>query len=118
MRLLSLPESVRSQIEAGRLTAGHARALVATDSPAELAEQIIELGLSVRESEQLSRQRSAKPSMSRRDKDADTRALENSMSQLLGLAVRIRHGNSAGGTITIAYKSLDQLEEVCRRLQA
>ena len=56
LRLLNLPDSVRKQIEAGQLTAGHARTLVATDSPAELAEQIIQLGLSVREAETLTRE--------------------------------------------------------------
>jgi ParB family transcriptional regulator, chromosome partitioning protein len=118
LRLLSLPESVRTLIEQGKLTAGHARTLVATDSPAELADQIIKLGLSVREAETLTREaaaparaRTAKP-----EKDADTRALEFAVTQALGLKVQIGH-TSSGGTVTISYKSLEQLEEICSRLQ-
>ena len=77
LRLLNLPESVRQQIEDGQLTAGHARALVATDSPAELAEKIIKLGLSVREAEGLARDASpVKKAKVKPEKDADTKALE------------------------------------------
>ncbi|MFO1122273.1 MAG: ParB/RepB/Spo0J family partition protein [Hyphomicrobiales bacterium] len=119
LRLLSLPESVRTLIEQGKLTAGHARTLVATDSPAELADQIIKLGLSVREAETLTREAAA-PARSRTgkpEKDADTRALELAVTQALGLKVQIGH-TSSGGTVTISYKSLEQLEEICSRLQA
>jgi ParB family chromosome partitioning protein len=118
LRLMTLPESVRIQIESGSLTAGHARALVATDSPAELADKIIKLGLSVREAEGLAREagptRKAKP---KPEKDADTKALEKSVSEALGLKVEIDHKGEAGGMLTISYKTLDQLEEVCRKLQ-
>jgi ParB family chromosome partitioning protein len=118
LRLMTLPESVRIQIESGNLTAGHARALVATDSPAELADKIIKLGLSVREAEGLAREagptRKAKP---KPEKDADTKALEKSVSEALGLKVEIDHKGEAGGMLTISYKTLDQLEEVCRKLQ-
>lgn len=119
LRLLNLPDSVRRQIEDGKLTAGHARTLVATDSPAELAEQIIKLGLSVREAESLTREaaspraRKAKP-----EKNADTRALEKSVAESLGFKIEIRDRGEAGGTVSIAYKSLEQLEEICQRLQA
>lgn len=118
LRLLNLPESVRSQIEKGSLTAGHARALVATDSPAELADQIIRLGLSVREAEGLAREASpARKARAKPEKDADTKALEKSVSEALGLKVEIAHKGESGGTLTIAYKTLDQLEEACRRLR-
>ena len=119
LRLLNLPDSVRRQIEDGKLTAGHARTLVATDSPAELAEQIIKLGLSVREAESLTREaaspraRKAKP-----EKNADTRALEKSVAESLGFKIEIHDRGEAGGTVSIAYKSLEQLEEICQRLQA
>jgi ParB family chromosome partitioning protein len=119
LRLLNLPLSVRQQIEQGSLTAGHARALVATDSAPELAEQIIKLGLSVREAENLARDsipgRKPKPIA---EKDADTRALEKSVSEAIGLKTEINHKGDAGGSIAISYKTLDQLEEICRKLQA
>jgi ParB family chromosome partitioning protein len=118
LRLLTLPDPVRAQIETGELTAGHARALVATDSPAELADQIIKLGLSVREAEGLARDSaSAKKPRKSREKDADTRALEKKLAEALGLKVDIKHGATGIGTVAIFYKSIEQLEEVCRRLQ-
>jgi ParB family chromosome partitioning protein len=119
LRLLTLPDTVRSLIEDGKLTAGHARTLVAADSPAELADQIIKLGLSVREAENLVRDASpsSRPRKARPEKDADTKALEFSVTQALGLKVLVDHGTS-GGTVTISYKTLEQLEEICRKLQA
>ncbi len=114
LRLLTLPESVRQMIEDGKLTAGHARTLVATDSPAELADRIIKLGLSVREAEDLTR-RAAPARRARPEKAADTRALEKSVGDALGLKVEIA-AKAAGGTVTIRYASLEQLEDVCRRL--
>jgi ParB family transcriptional regulator, chromosome partitioning protein len=118
LRLMNLPDAVRLEIEKGRLTAGHARALVATDSPAELAAQIIKLGLSVREAENLAREASApkKPKM-KPEKDADTRALEKLVSEAIGLKLQITHKGDGSGTLLISYKTLDQLEDVCRRLQ-
>lgn len=118
LRLMNLPESVREQIQQGNLTAGHARALVATDSPAELADQIIKLGLSVREAEGLAREASAskKPKV-RPEKDADTKALEKSVADALGLTVEINHRGNAGGTVVITYKTLEQLEDLCERLK-
>jgi ParB family chromosome partitioning protein len=117
LRLLNLPEAVRLQIDQGRLTAGHARALVATDRPIDLAEQIIKLGLSVRETEGLARA-AATPKKSKAPvtKDADTRSLEKSLAEALGLKVNITHRSNGSGTIDIAYGSLEQLEDVCRRL--
>jgi ParB family chromosome partitioning protein len=120
LRLLNLPDSVRSQIETGKLTAGHARTLVATDSPAELADQIIKLGLSVRETESLVRE-SGNPAQNKRskpEKDADTKTLERELTAATGLKVEIAHKGTAGGTVTISYKSLEQLEDICRRLQS
>lgn len=117
LRLLNLPDSVRQQVETGKLTAGHARTLVATDSPAELAEQIIQLGLSVREAETLTREAALKTRKPRPEKNADTRALEKSLTEAIGLKVAIDDQGAAGGTLSIAYKSLEQLEDVCKRLQ-
>ncbi|MCA3561348.1 MAG: ParB/RepB/Spo0J family partition protein [Aestuariivirga sp.] len=118
LRLLNLPEAVRAEIEQGRLTAGHARALVATDSPAELAARIIKLGLSVREAENLAREALApKKQKIKPEKDADTRALEKLVSEAIGLKLEITHRRDGSGNMVISYKTLDQLEDVCRRLQ-
>ncbi|MDE2445426.1 MAG: ParB/RepB/Spo0J family partition protein [Alphaproteobacteria bacterium] len=118
MRLLSLPEAIQHQIENGKLTAGHARSLVATEYPTELADQIIKLGLTVREAEELARQggntnTSSKPTA---EKDADTRALEKSLTEALGLSTAIKHKASGGGMVQISYKSLEQLDDVIRKL--
>ena len=119
LRLLNLPEPVRKQIEEGNLTAGHARALVVTDSPAELADRIIKLGLSVREAEGLAREAaSPRKSKPKQEKDAATKALEKLVSEAIGLKVDITHKGTAGGMMQISYKTLDQLEDICRRLQS
>ncbi len=120
MRLLSLPEAIQHQIENGKLTAGHARSLVATEYPAEMADQIIKLGLTVREAEDLARKNSAAPNVKSfgSDKDADTRALEKTLTEALGLSTSIKHKGAGGGSVQISYKSLDQLDDVIRKLTA
>ncbi len=115
MRLLTLPETILKQIEDGSLTAGHARSLIATESPEELAEKIIALKLSVRQSEDLARKNPSTTSI-KTEKDPDTRALEKELSQAMGLAVSLKHKGQTGGTVTITYKTLDQLDEISRRL--
>jgi ParB family chromosome partitioning protein len=119
LRLLTLPESVRAYIEDGKLTAGHARTLVATDSPADLANKIISLGLSVREAETLTRNN---PTTSTRKakahKSADIRALEKQISETIGLRVEIKAQGREGGTLLIKYKTLDQLDGVTHRLMS
>ena len=117
LRLLTLPENVRAEIEQGKLTAGHARALIATDAPEDLAKQIIALGMSVREAEGLARAKMGRAAKTRPTKDADTRALEASLSIILGLAVEIDDRGPKGGEVRISYRSLEQLEDVCRRLR-
>ncbi|WP_119390651.1 ParB/RepB/Spo0J family partition protein [Taklimakanibacter lacteus] len=119
IRLLSLPESVRRHIEDGALTAGHARALVATESPQQLAEKIIQLGMTVREAEGLSRSEAeakGRPPVAKAQKDADTVALEHQLSEVLGLKVEIVNKGRAGGSVTVRYKTLEQLDDVCNRL--
>ncbi len=117
MRLMSLPEVIQTQIEKGELTAGHARSLIATETPEILADKIIKLNLTVRQAEDLARDnnqtsaRAAKP-----EKDADTRALEKSLSQAMGLSVGIKHKDKSGGSVVISYKTLDQLDEIIRKL--
>ena len=117
MRLLQLPESVLAQVEGGTLSAGHARAIVATENPQDLAEQIIKLGLSVRQAEDLTREQAARPKkkFGIAEKDADTRALESSVTAALGLMVAIDHKGPAG-SVTISYKTLEQLELIAHRL--
>jgi ParB family transcriptional regulator, chromosome partitioning protein len=117
MRLMNLPEAIQKQIEDGSLTAGHARSLIATDAPEDLANKIIKLNLTVRQAEDLARGQPAKISKAAKpEKDADTRALEKNTSEALGLSVSIKHGGDKGGAVSIAYKNLDQLDEILRRL--
>jgi ParB family transcriptional regulator, chromosome partitioning protein len=117
MRLMQLPQSVLSHIESGTLSAGHARAIVATENPQDLAEQIIKLGLSVRQAEDLTREQTLRPKKAPKsnEKDADTRALESSVAAALGLSIAIDHKGHAG-TVTVSYKSLEQLELIAHRL--
>ncbi len=123
LRLLTLPDSVRAKIEEGALTAGHARALIATDDPQMLAEKIIKLGMSVREAEELGRQAQAKDGGGKPPasnpapaKSADVVALEAALSEKTGLRVEITDKGKAGGQVTVHYKTLEQLDDVCQRL--
>ncbi|RUM24700.1 ParB/RepB/Spo0J family partition protein [Rhizobium vallis] len=122
LRLLKLPDPVRDLLAAGSLSAGHARALVSTPDPASLARTIVAKGMSVRDAERLAQnnikaQSEPQQSASRRDqKDSDTLALERTLSDALGLDVAINH-KAGGGQIKISYKSLEQLEEICRLLE-
>ncbi|MBY4631722.1 ParB/RepB/Spo0J family partition protein [Rhizobium croatiense] len=122
LRLLKLPDPVRDLLAAGSLSAGHARALVSTPDPASLARTIVAKGMSVRDAEKLAQnnikaQSEPQQTATRRDqKDSDTLALERTLSDALGLEVSINHKTS-GGQIKISYKSLEQLEEVCRLLE-
>ena len=116
MRLMSLPDAIQKQIEDGSLTAGHARSLIATESPIDLADKIIALNLTVRQAEDLARGQSPKTTNpAKLEKDADTRALEKNLSEALGLGVAIKH-TGTGGAVNIQYKNLDQLDEIVRRL--
>ncbi len=118
LRLLKLPQRVRDLIARGELTAGHARTLVTADDPVALAERIIAAGMSVREAEALHHKSGGKAKTSGRKgaaKDADTLALERRLSDALGLRVAIDH-KERGGKIEIKYRTLEQLEEVSRRL--
>lgn len=123
LRLMKLPEPVRRLIGEGRLSAGHARAIAAMDDPTSAARAIVEKGLSVRDAERLAQTEADRHSGVRRgsgraeEKDADTLALERRLSDALGLKVAVSH-RSAGGQLRIDYRTIDQLEEVCRRLGA
>src|SRR5690606_5037365 len=117
LRLLRLPEDVRSMVSSGDLTAGHARTLITAEDPAALARRIVGGGLSVREAEALSQRGNAqrrKPAEPRH-KDSDTLALEKRLSDALGLAVSIDHKDE-GGRMEIRYRTLEQLDGICARL--
>lgn len=123
LRLLSLPDEVQAQVRQGILTAGHARALITAPNAAELARQVIEKNLSVRETEALAKDpsKSGKSKASgprgKSDKDADTRALENDLSANLNMRVTIDHsGAEGGGVLAIKYRTLDDLDLLCRVL--
>lgn len=123
LRLLKLPEPVRDMLSEGSLSAGHARALIPTSDPATLARNIVAKGLSVRDAERLAQndiRAQNDPNYAkaaRRDeKDADTLALERTLSDSLGLEVSVSH-KASGGHLRISYKTLDQLEEICRLLE-
>lgn len=122
LRLLNLPQSVRDHLASGRLSAGHARAIATASDVERLAELIVVRELSVRQAETLARETMSRPAPSARavarpprPKDADTRALEHDLSDALGLEVEILDRNGAG-ELRIRYRSLEQLDDVCRRL--
>jgi ParB family transcriptional regulator, chromosome partitioning protein len=119
IRLLDLPELVRAAIADGRLSMGHARALVTAENPVALMDEILKRGLSVRDTEKLAK--AAKPGAAKRSGgnggrvDPDLAALERQLGDILGLKVRINHGPK-GGAVTLGYSSLDQLDLICQRL--
>ena len=126
LRLLNLPEPVLEMLRAGELSTGHARALVPAQDPLKLAKQIIKGGLSVRAAESLVKKEHAvgdenifskEGATSKPEKDADTKALEGDLSASLGMRVDLAHkpGQEAG-QMTVHYKSLDDLDELCRKL--
>ena len=109
LRLLKLPDSVKALVQSGRLTAGHARALVGRDDAEVLAIRIVEEGLNVRDVEALV-QSLDNPTERRRvrEKDADTRAFEKELADTLGLKVEIKRGSGESGTLLIKYGNFDQ----------
>lgn len=133
MRLLSLPAAVQDLVRSGQLSAGHARALVGADDADTLAQAVLVKGLNVRQTEALvgqvradagpvTEKVSGKAGKSvsfkaRGDKDADTAALERDVSNALGLPVAIDFkGPETGGDVRISYSTLEQLDDICRRL--
>jgi ParB family chromosome partitioning protein len=122
-RLLQLPDAVLDHLETGRLDMGHARALVGAEAAVELAERAVAEGLSVREVERLVRKHkggsSRRQARAPRDpaRDADIAAVQNHLEEFLGLGVRIAtDADPRSGTVTIRYRTLDQLDLVCQRL--
>ena len=124
LRLLDLPPEVRAMLVDGLISMGHARALLGSPDPFAIAQEIVADGLTVRQAED--RARAAKPTRSGgrsggggdgggRPVDADLAALERQLGDMLGLKVKVAHSGS-GGTVSLAYSSLDQLDMICQRL--
>lgn len=120
VRLLDLPPAARDYLMAGTISAGHARAILTAPDPVSLVETVVAQGLSVRETERLVRRAhdakdrpaTQKPKAA---KSADTEALETDLSEVLGLGVTVADRGGVG-EVRIRYASLEQLDEVCRRL--
>ncbi|MEQ6334066.1 ParB/RepB/Spo0J family partition protein [Sphingobium sp. MK2] len=123
MRLLDLPASVQQQVMEQKISMGHARALIGVPDCEALARQVEEKGLSVRDTEQLVRRMKGSDNAAapRRngaasEPDADIAALEQHLADILGMKVDVRHEGHAGGTLTLRYSTLDQLDMLCQRL--
>ena len=121
LRLLKLSEPVRDLLTEGKLSAGHARALLNAEAPESLAKKVVDKGLSVRETERLANESKAPGAAAKKaarpplEKDPNTVALERDLSALLGLKVSVTFRGS-GGELTIHYNTLDQLDDVLHRL--
>ncbi|WP_114186743.1 ParB/RepB/Spo0J family partition protein [Microvirga aerophila] len=122
MRLTDLPDPIKSLLVNKQITAGHGRALLAVKDPQRVAKQILDQGLSVRQVEEIAQADQASPdkpeaktARPKAEKDPDTRALEKALQDVLGLTVSIDH-KGQGGELRIRYKTLDQLDGLCRRL--
>lgn len=118
LRLLNLPDQVQGWLKEGKLSAGHARALITAPDPTALGRKVIDKGLNVRETENLARQVNApsKPARPKTEKDADTRALEVDLSAQLKMPVQINHNGRDGGQLVITYRDLEQLDRLCQAL--
>lgn len=129
LRLLNLPGPVQQMVRDSELTAGHARALINAPDPLALARTVAERGLSVRETERLMKDvndpgrsgregsRNVRAGSPGGDKDADTRALEGDLTAQLGMSVQIDHRGN-GGTVTISYRDLEELDQLCQLLSS
>lgn len=119
VRLLNLPEQVKQYLRDGKLTAGHARTLLTADDPLALAEAMVNGDMSVREAENLTGKAKGKTAKKQKkvvaNDDANTALLEREMTNILGLPVTIESKGKAG-KLVIAYDTLDQLDEVLKRL--
>ena len=116
LRLLKLSPRIQSLLSEGKISAGHAKMLVAAEDPELLADQIVRDGLNVRQLERKAKQSRTAPNAP--TKDADTKALEHALSDALGLAVSIEHAGAKGGKVSIQYRTLEQLDQVIRLLQS
>jgi ParB family chromosome partitioning protein len=120
LRLLQLPDDVQQHLLAGRLSAGHARAIATADDPSGLARRIVEEGLNVRQAEALGKARTPEVKAARgprKSRNADIHALEQDLEDVLGVGVEVRDQDGRG-ELRLKYSSLEQLDELCRRLTA
>ncbi|WP_210496329.1 ParB/RepB/Spo0J family partition protein [Microvirga antarctica] len=123
MRLGDLPEGVKALLVNRQITAGHGRALLSVNDPHRVAKRIIDEGMSVRQVEEIAQADNSMPAdletksadKLKLPKDPDTRALERALQDVLGLNVAIEH-KGQGGELRIRYKTLEQLDGLCRRL--
>lgn len=118
LRLLDLPDFVKSSLLSGDISMGHARAVATAPDPEELTREIVARGLSVRQAEARAKRAKAGPSelvLKERPADPDLAALERQLGDMLGLKVQVAH-KGQGGTVTLHYSNLDQLDMVCQRL--
>lgn len=124
LRLLTLPVAVKQMIDKGELTIGHARAIIPVRDPLPLAQEIVKKGLNVRQAEALAKRHIENPQTHTKKKkelvlptqNADTFALEQELSRVIGYKVKI-HAYGKAGSITVLYESLDQLDDVIKRLR-
>jgi ParB family chromosome partitioning protein len=119
LRLLKLPETVQAYVRDGKLSAGHARALIGVEDPEAAAERIMSAGLSVREAEAITGKPKRETKAGRgakKSRDTDTEEMEKRLSDALGLKVSITHKADGSGELRIQYGSLEQLDDVARRL--
>jgi ParB family chromosome partitioning protein len=122
LRLLKLSDAIKSHVMSGQLSAGHARALIGQANAEELAAEIIKRGLNVRQVEELTRQEGKRKARAVRRagaaaKDADTEALEKRLTNALGLLVTIEHRDNGSGMLQVRYRTLEQLDDVVKRLE-
>ncbi len=120
LRLLKLPDTAKAMLADGRISAGHARALLAVQDPDGVAQRIVEQGLTVRDVERLGQpvaDQGVKQPKVTAENDADTRALEKTLGDILGMIVQIKHRGESG-EVLIRYQDLEQLESLCHRLQS
>jgi ParB family chromosome partitioning protein len=115
LRLLKLPEAVKTLVVEGKLTAGHARTLIGAPDAEKRAKELVAGAVNVRQAEQ-QKVKPGKPGKPKTVKDADTRSLEQSVSNALGMKVEIQHQGEKGGEVRIRYRSLEQLDEIMHRL--
>lgn len=118
LRLLKLPTGIQAYVRQGKISAGHARALVGIENAESYVEEIIAKGLSVRDVEAMvqSGQKPGGTTYNKREKDADTRAFEEELTEALGLKVQIKLGSGENGELRIRYTNFDQLDEIRNRL--
>ncbi len=120
LRLLNLPTEVQKYLREGKLSAGHARALITAEDPAGLAREVLAKGLSVRQTEILAKTKKAEPIQKRKlvpNKDADTRALETELTAHLRTKVAIDHrAGTEAGMVKISYTTLEELVGICQLL--